>query len=69
MASANRVVMHGKKVAIIEANALGGSCVNVGCVPKKAMCYAGQIAGALRYAPDYGFDAPLKKSSWRTLIL
>lgn len=57
-----------KKVAIIEAVALGGTCVNVGCVPKKAMWYAGQIADALRYAPDYGFDAPLKKFSWEKLI-
>jgi glutathione reductase (NADPH) len=68
IASANRAAMHGKKVAIIEAKALGGTCVNVGCVPKKAMWYAGQIADALRYAPDYGFDAPLKKFSWEKLI-
>jgi glutathione reductase (NADPH) len=35
IASANRAAKHGKKVAIIEANAVGGTCVNVGCVPKK----------------------------------
>lgn len=68
IASANRAAMHGQKVAIIEAKALGGTCVNVGCVPKKAMWYAGQIADALRYAPDYGFDAPLQKFSWEKLI-
>jgi len=68
IASANRAAMHGQKVAIIEAKALGGTCVNVGCVPKKAMWYAGQIADALRYAPDYGFEAPLKKFSWSKLI-
>ncbi|WP_094752502.1 glutathione-disulfide reductase [Psychromonas sp. CD1] len=68
IASANRAAMYGKKVAIIEAHALGGTCVNVGCVPKKAMWYAGQIADALRYAPDYGFDAPLQKFSWEKLI-
>ncbi|HIP76418.1 MAG TPA: glutathione-disulfide reductase [Psychromonas hadalis] len=68
IASANRAAMHGKKVAIIEAKALGGTCVNVGCVPKKSMWYAGQIADALRYAPDYGFDAPLKSFSWKKMI-
>ena len=48
IASANRAAMYGKKVAIVEAKAVGGTCVNVGCVPKKAMWYAGQIADARR---------------------
>lgn len=68
IASANRASRYGQKVAIIESKELGGTCVNVGCVPKKAMWYAGQIADALRYAPDYGFDAPLKNFSWAKLI-
>jgi glutathione reductase (NADPH) len=68
IASANRAAQYGKKVAIIEAKELGGTCVNLGCVPKKAMWYAGQIADALRYAPDYGFNAPLKAFSWAKLI-
>lgn len=68
IASANRAAMHGQKVAIIEAKDLGGTCVNLGCVPKKAMWYAGQIADALRYAPDYGFTAPLKNFSWAKLV-
>ena len=68
IASANRAARYGQKVAIIEAKELGGTCVNVGCVPKKAMWYAGQIADALRYAPDYGFEAPLKNFSWTKLI-
>lgn len=68
IASANRASMYGQKVAIIEAKELGGTCVNVGCVPKKAMWYAGQIADALRYAPDYGFEAPLKVFRWEKLL-
>ena len=55
IASANRAARLGKKAAIIEAKYIGGTCVNVGCVPKKAMWYAGQIADALKYAHDYGF--------------
>lgn len=68
IASANRAAKHGKKAAVIEAKAIGGTCVNVGCVPKKAMWYAGQIADALHYAPDYGFNAPLQSFDWATLI-
>ncbi len=55
IASANRAAMYGAKVALIEARYLGGTCVNVGCVPKKVMWYAAQVAEALRYAKDYGF--------------
>ena len=68
IASANRAAKHGKKAAVIEAKAIGGTCVNVGCVPKKAMWYAGQIADALHYAPDYGFNAPLQGFDWATLV-
>ena len=72
IASANRAAKLGKKAAVIEAKYIGGTCVNVGCVPKKAMWYAGQISDALKYANDYGFSGYLSegKSSfdWSTLI-
>lgn len=68
IASANRAAMYGKKVALIEAKALGGTCVNVGCVPKKAMWYAGQIADALKYGSDYGFDVTLNRFDWRQMV-
>jgi glutathione reductase (NADPH) len=68
IASANRAAKHGKKAAVIEARHIGGTCVNVGCVPKKAMWYAGQIADALHYAADYGFKAPLQSFDWGTLV-
>ncbi|MGL4714357.1 MAG: FAD-dependent oxidoreductase, partial [Aeromonas sp.] len=68
IASANRAAMYGKKVALIEAKELGGTCVNVGCVPKKAMWYAGQIADALKYGADYGFDTTLNHFSWTKLV-
>ncbi len=64
IASANRASRYGKKCAIVEATALGGTCVNVGCVPKKAMWYAGQIADAFRYGPDYGFNATIDNFDW-----
>jgi glutathione reductase (NADPH) len=68
IASANRAAKLGKKAAVIEARHIGGTCVNVGCVPKKAMWYAGQIADALHYAADYGFKAPLKSFNWAVLV-
>jgi glutathione reductase (NADPH) len=68
IASANRAAKLGKKAAVVEAKAIGGTCVNVGCVPKKAMWYAGQIADAINYAPDYGFNAPLQSFDWSTLV-
>ncbi len=69
IASANRAAMRGAKVAIIEAKQLGGTCVNLGCVPKKVMWHGAQVAEAIKlYAPDYGFDLTLKSFDWPKLV-
>ncbi|MPW37439.1 glutathione-disulfide reductase [Vibrio sp. B1Z05] len=69
IASANRASMYGAKVALIEAKDLGGTCVNVGCVPKKVMWHGAQVAEAINlYAEDYGFDVELKSFNWSKLI-
>ena len=69
IASANRAARYGKKVAIIEAKAIGGTCVNLGCVPKKAMWYGAQVAEAIhKYSADYGFDVTVNKFSWEKLV-
>ncbi|MGL4473217.1 MAG: glutathione-disulfide reductase [Shewanella sp.] len=69
IASANRAAMRGAKVLLIEAKALGGTCVNVGCVPKKVMWYGAQVAEAMHlYAKDYGFDVTVNKFDWQTLV-
>jgi len=69
IASANRASMYGAKVAIIEAKALGGTCVNVGCVPKKVMWHGAQVAEAINlYAEDYGFDLDVKGFSWAKMV-
>lgn len=47
IASVNRAAMYGKKCALIEMGDIGGTCVNVGCVPKKVMWYSAQIADAI----------------------
>lgn len=53
--SANRAAMRGAKVLLIEGNELGGTCVNVGCVPKKVMWQASELLeGMNRDAKGYG---------------
>ena len=66
--SANRAAQRGASSAVIEAKALGGTCVNVGCVPKKVMWYGAHIAEALKYSPDYGFDVTQNSFNWATLV-
>ncbi|MGR6980606.1 glutathione-disulfide reductase [Testudinibacter sp. P27/CKL/0425] len=69
IASINRAASYGKKCAIIEAQYLGGTCVNVGCVPKKVMWHGAQIAEAINlYAPDYGFDVKLNGFDFSKLV-
>ncbi|KGQ34173.1 glutathione-disulfide reductase [Gallibacterium anatis] len=68
IASINRAASYGQKCAIIEAKYLGGTCVNVGCVPKKVMWYGAQIAEAINlYAPDYGFDVTVNQFDFAKL--
>ena len=56
IATMNRAGEHGAKAAVIEEKKLGGTCVNLGCVPKKIMWYGAQIAESIhKYGPDYGF--------------
>src|SRR6202049_4481044 len=70
LACAQRAAEYGAKAAVIESHRLGGTCVNVGCVPKKVMWNAADIADGLEDAAEYGFrlgpgephDWPLLKS-------
>ena len=68
IASANRAAMHGAKVILFEGKEVGGTCVTVGCVPKKVMWYGAQVAETLhRYAGEYGFDVTINKFDFATL--
>lgn len=68
IASANHAAMHGAKVILFEGKEVGGTCVNVGCVPKKVMWYGAQVAETLhRYAGEYGFDVTINKFDFATL--
>ena len=56
IASARRAATHGAKVAVCEKGALGGTCVNVGCVPKKVMYNAAHIMECVHDAPLYQYS-------------
>ncbi|MCG8488489.1 MAG: glutathione-disulfide reductase [Chromatiales bacterium] len=64
---AERAAKYGAKCAVIEAKRIGGTCVNLGCVPKKVMWYGAGIAHTLHDATDYGFDIAINGFSWETL--
>lgn len=56
IASARRAAGYGAKVGVVEKGRLGGTCVNVGCVPKKVMWNAASIAETLHDMKHYGFS-------------
>jgi glutathione reductase (NADPH) len=68
LAAAFRAAEHGARVALLEPGDLGGTCVNVGCVPKKAMWLAGQLAERLRLMAGYGFDVAPHCPDWAELV-
>ncbi len=67
IAAARRAAEYGARVALIEGGRLGGTCVNVGCVPKKLMFNAAEFVGAVADARGYGFDASLGRHDWAAL--
>src|SRR6202012_3750832 len=67
LACAQRAAEYGAKTAVIEPRRLGGTCVNVGCVPKKVMWNAAGVAFALGDAGDYGFDVTVGGNDWALL--
>jgi glutathione reductase (NADPH) len=67
LACAQRAAEYGAKAAVIEPQRLGGTCVNVGCVPKKVMWNAASVALSLQDAKDYGFEINGGASGWAEL--
>ncbi|WP_207282949.1 glutathione-disulfide reductase [Pseudomonas sp. FW300-N2F2] len=58
----------GAKVAVAESRYLGGTCVNVGCVPKKLLVYGAHYAEDFEQASAYGWTAGEASFDWTTLI-
>ncbi len=67
LAHAQRAAEYGARAAVIEYGPLGGTCVNVGCVPKKVMWYAAEARHHLDHAADYGFDVAVHGHDWASL--
>ncbi|MFO7603710.1 MAG: glutathione-disulfide reductase [Gammaproteobacteria bacterium] len=68
LAVAEKAAQLGKRVAVIEAKHMGGTCVNNGCVPKKVMWYAANLAHAVDDANDFGIPATRGETHWHKLI-
>ncbi len=58
---------YGARVATAEAVHMGGTCVNVGCIPKKLYVYGAHYAADFVDARAYGWDAPIPDIDWATL--
>lgn len=67
LAAAQRAAEYGARVALVEPAPLGGTCVNMGCVPKKVMWTAAHLAQALADAREYGFDVSVGGHDWAGL--
>jgi len=67
LAHAQRAAEYGVKAAVVEYQPLGGTCVNVGCVPKKVMWYASHLAHDLHHAADYGYELDIIGHDWGAL--
>ncbi len=67
LAHAQRAAEYGVNVAIVENSQFGGTCVNVGCVPKKLMWYAGLYGEHIKLAKEYGFNLDAVSHDWDDL--
>lgn len=67
LSAVERASEYGKKCAVIEMKVVGGTCVNVGCVPKKVMWYAANTAATISNASGFGFEVGKVDFSWQKL--
>jgi glutathione reductase (NADPH) len=58
----------GARVAIAESNRFGGTCVNVGCIPKKLFSYAAHFREDFEVARSFGWSAGEPRFDWATLL-
>ena len=68
LAVAEKAAQYGRRVAVIEPAKMGGTCVNTGCVPKKVMWYAANLAHAVDAASDFGIPAQRGVTDWQKLV-
>ncbi|MHB8746584.1 MAG: glutathione-disulfide reductase [Gammaproteobacteria bacterium] len=68
LAVAEKAAALGRKAVVIDAGPLGGTCVNAGCVPKKVMWYAANLAAATQEAHGYGVRVHFDGIDWPRLV-
>src|SRR3954469_6860573 len=59
---------YGARVAVAEERYFGGTCVNVGCIPKKLFSYAAHYRDDFEDAAGFGWTAPEPTFHWPTLL-
>ena len=65
--AARMAAQRGARVALVEAQAMGGTCVNVGCIPKKLYSYAAHFAEAFEASHGFGWVGPAPVLDWSAL--
>ena len=65
--AARMAASFGAKVAIAEEQYMGGTCVNVGCVPKKLYVYASEFGKGFSDAREFGWHSEVQQFDWATL--
>jgi glutathione reductase (NADPH) len=68
IATARRAAEYGAKVGVAESDRLGGTCVNVGCIPKKLMVYASHFPELMSDAEGYGWSSVKSELDWPKMI-
>lgn len=63
-----RAASYGQRCAVVERGDIGGTCVNVGCVPKKIMWFAANLAHVIDDAGGYGYDLAKNGFDWGKLV-
>jgi glutathione reductase (NADPH) len=65
--AARMAAQRGARVALAESGALGGTCVNLGCIPKKLYSYAAHYGEAFEESHGFGWSGPAPEFDWATL--
>lgn len=68
LAVAEQAARLGRRVALVEQEKLGGTCVNAGCVPKKVMWNAAQAMTSVQHAAEYGITVGAATLDWAQLV-
>ena len=68
LAASKQAATYGVRVAVAEQEAIGGTCINRGCIPKKLIVYAADFALQEPIAPTYGWSESKRSLDWSRLI-